>query len=112
MTALGYKDIGWLDIAMNDPFGVCCVQRVGDLNAQRKGRRDVERLAADVLAERFPVEQLHHKERMAGRLAHVVHSADIRMIERRSGARLALETFPGSIRRKSLRQNFYGYVAM
>ena len=48
---------------------------------------------------------------MARRLAYVVNGADIGMIERRSGARLALETFPRSFRCKGLRQNFDGYFA-
>src|ERR1051326_4441496 len=87
-------------------------QRLSHLKSQRQGRRDVERLAADTLAECLPVEQLHHKERMAGRFAHVVHGADIGMIERRSGAGLALETFSRSIRREGCWQNFDGYLAM
>ena len=112
VTAFGHKNIGRLDIAMNDPFGVRRVQRVGHLDAQRQRGRDIERLAADVLAKCFAVEQLHHQKWMARRLADVVNGANIGMIERRSGARLALETFPRSFRCKGLRQNFDGYVAM
>src|ERR1039458_3918773 len=49
---------------------------------------------------------------MARRLTHVVNNGNIGMIECRSGARLALETFPRSLSRKGLRQNLYGYLAM
>jgi hypothetical protein len=54
---------------------------------------------------------------MARRFPYVVNRADIGMIERRSGPRFALKTFPRStcgksIRRKGLRQNFDGDVAV
>ena len=73
---------------------------------------DIERLTADVLAKRLAVEQLHHQEWMARRLTDVVNRANIGMIQRRSGARLALETLSRSLGRKGLRQNLDGYVAM
>ena len=38
VTAFGYKNVGRLDIAMDDPLGMGGVQRVGDLNAQRHAR--------------------------------------------------------------------------
>ena len=72
----------------------------------------VERLAADVLAKRFAVQQFHHQERMVRRFAHVVNGADVGMIERGSGARLALETLARSFSRKGLRQHFHGHVAI
>ena len=49
---------------------------------------------------------------MASGFSDIIDGADIGMIERGSGASLALEAFPSSNRRKSLRQDFYGYVAM
>ena len=49
---------------------------------------------------------------MARRFADVVNRANVWMIERRSGARLALEAFPRVIRRKRLGQNLNCYVAM
>ncbi len=35
MSACRDKDVGRLDVAMNDPFGVCRLQRVGNLNRRR-----------------------------------------------------------------------------
>src|SRR5689334_13074443 len=49
---------------------------------------------------------------MARRFTHVVHSADIRMTQRRSRAGFTLETLSRSLCGKSLGQNFNGYVAM
>src|ERR1700681_2736335 len=49
---------------------------------------------------------------MARRFADVVNRANVWMIERRSGARFALEAFPRGIRRKRLGQHFNGDVAI
>ena len=58
------------------------------------------------------VEQLHHQKWMALRLADVVNRANTGMIQRRSGACLALETLSRGIRGKGLRQNLDGYLTM
>ena len=33
VPALGHKDVGWLDVAMDDPFGVGGIERVCNLDA-------------------------------------------------------------------------------
>jgi hypothetical protein len=58
------------------------------------------------------VKQFHHEEWMARFFTHVVDSADIRVIERASGADLPLETPARSISGRSLRQNFDGHLAI
>src|SRR5580692_9429673 len=45
-------------------------------------------------------------------LAYIVNDANMRMIERRSGTRLALETFPRSFGRKGQWQGFESYIAL
>ncbi len=35
MSALGDKNIGGLDVAVNDPFGVGGIERVGNLDGER-----------------------------------------------------------------------------
>src|SRR5262249_717861 len=42
--------------------------------------------------QRFPFHQFHHNVRTALELARVVYGDDVRMIQRRSGARLLRET--------------------
>ena len=34
MAALGNKDVGWLNVAVNDAFGVSGFERLGNLNAK------------------------------------------------------------------------------
>src|SRR5215469_16760090 len=112
MAAVGYKNVGGLDIAMKDPFAVGCVQSICHLNTQRERSRDIERLSANVLTKGLALEKFHHQKGMATGFSDIVDSADIGMIERGSGPSLALKAFPGGNRRKFLRQDFYSYVAM
>ncbi len=49
---------------------------------------------------------------MPRRLTHVVHGANMRMIEGGGGARFALETLSHSLSLKCLRQDLYRNVAM
>ena len=51
--------------------------------------------AAQTLGERLPFEQLHHQVVGAFVLPDVVEYADVRVIHRRDGARLALESLGG-----------------
>ena len=97
---------------MNDSFGVSGIQRVCHLYTQCQRRRNIEILVGNVLSKGLTTEQLHHEKWMARRLTHVVNNANIRMIQRRSSARLALETFTRNFSRKGLRQDFDGYLAI
>ena len=108
VAAFGDKNVGGLDIAMDDPFAVGRVQRVDHFEAQCQRSGDIERLRADVLAKRHAGEQFHHQERMVRRLAHVVHGANVGMAESRRGARLALETLSLRLGREGLRQHLDG----
>ena len=51
--------VGWLEIPMNDPLVVRCLERVGDLpgNVQRLIERD--RTSLQAIGERLTVNQLH-----------------------------------------------------
>src|SRR5215469_4582331 len=112
MAAVGYKNVGGLDIAMNDPFAVGCIQSVCHLSAQRERRRDIERLSADVLTEGLALEKFHDQKGMPGGFSDIVDGADIGMVKRGRSPGLALKAFPSRNRRKSLRQNFHGHVAL
>ena len=91
VAALGDEDVRRLDVAMDDALGVRGVERIRDLNRQRDKLVILHRTRADGVLERQAIEKLHGDERLAFMLVNVVNGADVGMIQRRSGLRLALE---------------------
>ena len=107
VAALGDENIGGLDVAVNDAFGVRGVERVGDFDGEREQVFDVQRAAGDAVLERLAVEKFHGDEGLAVLLADVVNGADVRMVQRGGGLRFALETGERlRIARDILRQKF------
>jgi len=60
---------------------MCCVQSVGDLDAQIEHRLDLQRFSSDLVLEGFPFEVLHGDEGPSLIFPKVVNRADIRVIE-------------------------------
>ena len=92
-AAAGQEDVRRLDVAMQDAFGVRGVERVGDLRRDVEHLPQIERPPRQLAIERLAVEQLHREIQLALVLVEAVDRADVRMIERRRGARLAAEAF-------------------
>ena len=92
VAALGDEDVRGLDVAMDDSLGVRGVEGVGDLDGERRAGCRVP--AADRRSGAsawHAIEILHGDEGFAVLLADVVNGADVGMVERGSGLRLALE---------------------
>ena len=91
----GHEDVGRLDVAVDDAVGVGGVQRVRNLSREVQHQTKRERPAVHVLLERLALEQLHGDELRALELVDLVDRADVRVIERRGGARLAQKPIGG-----------------
>ena len=87
--AAGDEHIGRLDVAMNDAFGVGYIESVRNLNAEIEDALERQRLAMDVVAQRFAVDELHGDERLVILFADVVNGADAGVIESGTGVRFA-----------------------
>src|ERR1022692_4893884 len=85
VPALGDKNIGRLDVAMNDPLGVRGVERVGNLNGEREDQLSFHRSAGNPMLQRLPVQKLHGDVRLLATLADVVNGADVGMAESGGG---------------------------
>ena len=81
VTALGDENVGGLDVAVNDAFGVRGVEPVGNLDGQLEDRFDFHRTAGDAMLQRHAVEKFHDDVGFAVFVADFVDGADIRMVQ-------------------------------
>jgi hypothetical protein len=93
LAAARYKNIRWLDVAMNDAFRVRGIERVGNLNPQVEHLVECERLLADAVLQRLAFEQLHGDEGDCfAAIIAIIHyvdfidGADVGVIQRRGRA--------------------------
>ena len=91
MTALGDKDVGGLDVAVDDPIGMRGIQCVGNLDRQVHKGFGVHRPIRNEMLQRHAIEKFHGDERLPVLLANVVNRADVGMIQRRCSLRFALK---------------------
>ena len=78
------------------PESVRAIERGGDLKAALRPRCRIGAGPGDARRQRLAFEMLHHQEVDALVAADVVQRADVGMIQRRDGPRLALEPIAGS----------------
>src|SRR5689334_205356 len=91
VTASGDEDVGWLHIAVYDAGPVGGVERVGYFDCDRPDFLRRHGRSREAVLERRAAEQFHSDECHAGVAADFVNRADVRVIERGCGARLAAE---------------------
>src|SRR5262245_57406944 len=92
-------DVGWLQIAVNDPFFVSDIETGGDLprDAQSLAKRQAGTAGAlarrfrEFVRERVAVHELENQNPKAVRVLEAVDRADVRMIQRGERSRLTLE---------------------
>ncbi len=91
VPARGHEDVGRLDVAMHDALGVRRVESVGNLHGDVDQRIGGEGTGSHPILEGGSLEEFHREEETALGFVDVVDGADVRMIECRGGACLALE---------------------
>ena len=95
-AAIHQEEIGGLDVAMENAGAVRRIERIGDLDAEVDRLMDLDRPMRQQLAQGLPLEQLHHEVRSALVLADVVDRADIRVVQRGSGACFGAKPLEGA----------------
>lgn len=66
---------------MQDAFGMCGLQRVGNVNGHVQQSVKLQRMSVNQAFENLPLHQLHDQEGPAIGFSDVVHRADIRMVQ-------------------------------
>jgi len=90
-----HKNVRRLNVAVDDPLGVGCIEGIGDFDGERERGIEVHRPALDRVLEGHAVQKLHYDVGLSVLLANVVNGADVGMIQRRGGLRFAPETAQG-----------------
>ena len=93
MAALGDKDIGGLDVAVDDSFGMGGIECVGDVDGDRDKNCRLHWTARNAVLERQPIQKLHDNERLSFQPSNLVDGTDVGMVKGRSGACFPAEAF-------------------
>ena len=101
-----HHDVLRLDVAMHDAGGVRGGERLGELRADA-APPSRSAGAADQRVERLALDELRREEPAVVELADLVDGDDVRVVERRSGARFLLEPANGvGLPGESVRSSF------
>jgi hypothetical protein len=92
VSTFSHKDIGRLDVPVDDAFRVGSIERVGNLDRQTDEYIHLHGLSGDPMLQRRAVQKLHDQERMAVVLPDLIDRADVGMVEGRSSLSFSLET--------------------
>ena len=90
---LSQHDVGGLQVSVDDARAMRGDERVSDGDRVLKGLFHRHRPTGQPVRQRLPFEQLHDQEVDPVGLAQVVKHANVRMVQRGNGLRLALESF-------------------
>src|SRR5579859_1852982 len=94
-AALDEKNVGGLDVAVDDALSVGGFKAVGDLDADFQELADGHGLSGNAVFERLAFEEFHGDERSTFKLANVVNGADVGVVQGGGGARFAAKAFDG-----------------
>ena len=93
VSALGNKQVRRFDVPVDNAFGVCCVQRVRNLDGQRQDQFGFHRSASNAVPQRHAIQELHGNERLPIVLADLVDRANVGVVQGGSGAGFPAEPF-------------------
>ena len=93
MSTLGHKNVGRLDVAVDDAFGVGSIQRVGNLDGQAEECLCFHGTVADEVLQCLAVQEFHGDVGAAVFIADFVNGANVGMVQCGGGLRFALESF-------------------
>src|SRR5690242_822047 len=104
LAAVCCKNIGRLDVAVDDGFRMSGIKSVGDLVAIVRDFFDVQGLPGNAMFQGLSLENLHNNEVLAFELVHVIDRADVRVIQGGSSTSFPLK----ALDRQMVSGNLFG----
>src|SRR6267142_5524263 len=80
VLSLSYKNIGRLDVAVDDSLRVGCIQGISDLDADRQQGVEFHGTARDMALQCCAVQKLHGDERLPMPVVDFIDRTDVGMI--------------------------------
>src|SRR6185503_14004812 len=96
-SARRHPEVGGLQVAVDDAFGVGRLEAVGELDAEADDLIDRQRAESELGLEPLAGDQLQHQEIDPRVAAELVDRADIRMVQAGDGERFAVEAAAGAV---------------
>jgi len=93
MATVSDEDVCRLDVPMDDALGVRRIESVGDIDADLQYSLQLQRATGDQVLQCSAIQKLHDDEGLAFVLPDLVDCAYIGMVQRRSSASFAAESF-------------------
>src|SRR5208282_1176382 len=93
VAALGHENVRGFDVAVNDSFSVGGIERVGHFYGQQQNQFRFYGTPTDPVPQRHAIKKLHGNEKLVSTLPNFVNSANVGMVECRSGTSFTAETF-------------------
>ena len=104
MAPVGDKNVGRLDVTVNDAFE-CAASSASAMSMASDRSFGFQRTPCNAMLQRYAVQKLHGDEYLAVLVINFVDRADVRMIERRCYLSLASKTGESlRVARKLIRQ--------
>jgi hypothetical protein len=85
------KDVAGFDVAVDDPFAVGRIERVGNLNREAEKNLGLDSLSRYAMFQCYAVKELHGDEGLTALLPDFIDGANVGMVQGRGSLRLALE---------------------
>ena len=95
LTLVVHHDVGRFDVAMNDTLLMRRLQALGGLRGDVDHLVELEQTIADFVLDGLSLDESHGEEGLSLGLVDFKDGANVGMVERRRGLRLAQETFLG-----------------
>jgi hypothetical protein len=93
VSSLGDKNVRWLDVAVNDAFGVSRLEGISHFDGQHQNPFNFHRTPSDKVLQCHAIQKLHRNEGLILVFADFIDGADVGVVQSRSRSCLPPKAF-------------------